>query len=391
MPIHGAEKPRVFGPDLIRATAIVLVLFCHTFPGGTMFPVIGVVRDYWGVWGVELFFLLSGYLIGGILMAELHAGRLDSVGGVFAFWRRRWFRTLPNYYFFFGLILLQARLELGHFPPNWQRFLWFGQALFTVHPGFFMAAWSLAIEEWFYLLFPLVLLLLSRLIQRRERAVLAAIAIFLLAPVIARGFLSPDLDWLSAVRESTLPRLDAITYGVLLAYLKNHCPHVWNSLASRWPLGVLAAVGLFLQACVHDILFGHISSASFFYRVFYFCLISLSLALLYPKIVGLPSPTGWWATVVRKLSLWSYSIYLSHILFLGLIMAFFRFMGWFMVPGGIGLILRDVLTWLTAIPFSAFVFHYFEKPCMDLRDQSWRSLLSRFRVGNVRSSGPVGE
>ena len=65
-----SENRRVFGPDLIRALAIVLVLFAHTMPGGTMFGVVGAVRGFIGLAGVEIFFLLSGYLIGAILMEE---------------------------------------------------------------------------------------------------------------------------------------------------------------------------------------------------------------------------------------------------------------------------------------------------------------------------------
>jgi peptidoglycan/LPS O-acetylase OafA/YrhL len=384
MHIKVSQTKRAFGPDLIRATAIVLVLSSHTFPGGVMFPIIGVARDYLGVWGVEIFFLLSGYLIGGILITDLHEGRLNSVGGVLSFWKRRWFRTLPNYYLFLCLILLLARLDRGYFPLGWKKYCWFGQALFSPHPEFFMAAWSLAIEEWFYLLFPILLLVLSKLILKRERAILAAIAVFLVVPPIVRGFLLPDMYWIRGIRMITLPRLDAITYGVFLAFLKNHHAAIWKLLIKIWPIGAIAAAGLFGHACLHTFFSGHFPSASVVYRVFYFCFISISLALLFPKVASLTSPTGWGATVIRKLSLWSYSIYLSHVFFLGLIRESFSLMGWSLHGGSLALVARDVLVWLTTIPFSAMIYKFYEKPWMDLRDQPLKTIFLRFRRGIER-------
>ncbi|HTV42772.1 MAG TPA: acyltransferase family protein [Candidatus Sulfotelmatobacter sp.] len=109
-------KERYFGPDLIRALAIVLVLLSHTVPGGTEFPALGVARYYLGLLGVEIFFVLSGFLIGGILIDELYSDRLESISGTVSFWRRRWFRTLPNYYLFLAIIILQERLSSGTFP-----------------------------------------------------------------------------------------------------------------------------------------------------------------------------------------------------------------------------------------------------------------------------------
>ncbi|MGO8837781.1 MAG: acyltransferase family protein [Limisphaerales bacterium] len=328
-----SENQRAFGPDLIRATAIVLVLLSHTFPGGTMFPIIGVVRNYWGVWGVEIFFVLSGYLIGGILITNLHDGRLNSLGGALSFWKRRWFRTLPDYYLFFVLFLLIARFDEGRFPLGWEKFLWFGQALLSTPQEFFNLAWSLSVEEWFYILFPILLLILSKLIAKREHVILAAITIFLIAPVIVRCFLPAD-SWDSGVRKVTLPRLDSITYGVCLAFLKNHRAPIWNLMIKSWPIGIIAVVGLFGHACLHTVFLGYFTSDSVIYRVFYFCFISTTIALLFPRIVSMTTPTGWWATIIRKLSLWSYSIYLSHVFFLWLIMKGFKLLDWPLYPGG---------------------------------------------------------
>ncbi|RYE13802.1 MAG: hypothetical protein EOP34_08005 [Rickettsiales bacterium] len=82
---------RSFGLDLARAIAIGLVLMSH-FGHNAL--------DALGFWGVELFFALSGFLIGQILWRNF--SQTDNWSGkqILNFWQRRWWRTLPNYYLF---------------------------------------------------------------------------------------------------------------------------------------------------------------------------------------------------------------------------------------------------------------------------------------------------
>ncbi len=91
---------RVFGLDLMRAFAIIFVVMGHGSwmldKADTDFPWIGFID------GVELFFVLSGFLIGGILIKLFQNTKSLGVKTLWNFWIRRWFRTLPNYY----LILL---------------------------------------------------------------------------------------------------------------------------------------------------------------------------------------------------------------------------------------------------------------------------------------------
>jgi len=89
-------EKRVFGLDLMRALAIIFVVIGH---GGwildkanTNFPWIRFID------GVELFFVLSGFLIGGILIKIFQNTESLNLNTIWDFWIRRWFRTLPNYY-----------------------------------------------------------------------------------------------------------------------------------------------------------------------------------------------------------------------------------------------------------------------------------------------------
>ena len=155
-----SEGGRVFGLDLLRAFAILCVVYSHgSFLLGDA-PVIP--RDLYMIPvfdGVGMFFVLSGFLIGRILLRTV--AHEDSDGRMLVrFWVWRWFRTLPNYYLV--LIVLVAvtwslSAPLVPLPDHLARYFTFMQNLAWPHPEFFGEAWSLAVEEWFYLCIPIPL------------------------------------------------------------------------------------------------------------------------------------------------------------------------------------------------------------------------------------------
>jgi peptidoglycan/LPS O-acetylase OafA/YrhL len=227
-------KPPVPGPsrlphlDGLRGIAILLVLPVHS-------P-LRKVFDY-GWIGVDLFFVLSGYLITGIL--------LDSKGrpGYFSsFYARRALRIWPLYYFVltiaFGVSpylggIFAVHVGDGSLPwfltylQNW--------GAGSRGPAGLVITWSLAIEEQFYAVWPLVVFLLSR----RTLAVLAG-AVFALSPVIRYGLLTlnvPDFP----VYTTTFARLDGLAAGALLAIVVRSARVRMQSLV-RWS-GWLAGLG----------------------------------------------------------------------------------------------------------------------------------------------------
>ena len=105
---------RAFGLDLIRSFAIFFVILCHSVY--IIYPVIpesiGNILLHYGVFGVDLFFVLSGFLIGRIFLKDLLANQTIDFK---TFWLRRWFRTLPNYYLFLGIHII---LMLFSFQDN---------------------------------------------------------------------------------------------------------------------------------------------------------------------------------------------------------------------------------------------------------------------------------
>src|SRR4051812_45813147 len=131
---------RNFGLDVVRCLAITCVLTAHsgvyTFFGLNL-----------GFVGVEIFFVLSGFLIGQILVRDFAAPADSRI--IFKFYLHRWLRTLPLY-----LLVLIVK-DLCEDGGTHLRFYFFSQRNSDL--TFFPVSWSLQIEEWFYLLLPLFL------------------------------------------------------------------------------------------------------------------------------------------------------------------------------------------------------------------------------------------
>src|SRR5436190_12704567 len=195
-PVH--TGCRVFGLDPRRAAAILMVICAHGFV--VLYSHFGDVLGFFGhggFCGVELFFVLSGFLIGQILIRT--GADLSRAGNVAFFYVRRWFRTLPLFFLFLIVNIISERLFRAHavnfrealthgfFLRNWSGF----------HMTFFPESWSLAIEEWFYLLFPAALWLGLKFTKRFGDVFLTAAFSFLAFSTIARivGATDPINTW----------------------------------------------------------------------------------------------------------------------------------------------------------------------------------------------------
>ena len=155
------RSSRILGLDILRSIAILCVIACHVVQTSAPDSCIKtLVVQSLAVYGVELFFVLSGFLIGSILIRDIHE-RGASMATLKNFWIRRWYRTLPNYYFYLLIsyfMLKPWRTGISMHPS----YLLFLQNFAWPTPQFFVVAWSLSVEEWFYLIFPLLRVLAAR-------------------------------------------------------------------------------------------------------------------------------------------------------------------------------------------------------------------------------------
>ena len=195
--------------------AILLVLIAHsTLALGAPSHIAWLQM---GGTGVDLFFVLSGWLLGGHLFKELdRTGTVD----IRRFWRRRWLRTLPAYFAVLGLTVLQ----LGFTQPGFQ--LPFEYAFFAQNYtglSIFHVSWSLCVEEHFYLL-----VAPSILLAARYRKLIAPLLVAVL--VIPAGFRFCELY--GSIKQTHV-RLDGCAMGVILAMIANYRPAVWKRLTSN--------------------------------------------------------------------------------------------------------------------------------------------------------------
>ena len=175
------NRERQPGLDLLRALAIIVVVVYHAALFGFKLP--GRV-DRFGWIGVDLFFVLSGYLIGGQLLAPLARDQRIKLG---RFFTRRTLRIMPAYFVVLAIyFLLPSWREYSEMSQPLWKFLLSVQNI-ALHGGTaFSHAWSLAVEDQFYLALPFLLLFL----YRRPRTAIIVPCLIVIGGIALRAFLA---------------------------------------------------------------------------------------------------------------------------------------------------------------------------------------------------------
>src|SRR5437667_6775758 len=175
------DRERQPGLDLLRALAIIVVVIYHAALFGFKLP--GRV-DRFGWIGVDLFFVLSGYLIGGQLLAPLAREQSIKLGRFFG---RRVLRIMPAYFVILAVyFLLPSWREYPDMAQPLWKFLLSVQNI-ALHGGTaFSHAWSLAVEDQFYLCLPFILLF----VNRWPRAAMILSCVIVVGGVLLRAFLA---------------------------------------------------------------------------------------------------------------------------------------------------------------------------------------------------------
>jgi peptidoglycan/LPS O-acetylase OafA/YrhL len=302
------------GLDLMRAIAILWVMLWHMH--FALKPGIWSRPGNYGWMGVDLFFVLSGYLIGSQLLRPYTRGSRPSIGG---FYIRRAFRVLPAYLtvllFYFAI---PAFREAPGLSPAWQ-FLTFTEnfRIDYLHDQAFSHVWSLCVEEHFYLALPLLILLLIRRPGfSKTIAVILGILCFGIAirayiyihqvQVFSRDDYGFALAYVEKIYYPTHTRLDGLLVGVTLATIKTFRPAWWQRAMSH---GYLLLVGALALCAGAMWLFA--DRLSFSASVVGFPLLSMGLGLLVSSSIAPSSPLS----RIRGFGLiaaLAYSAYLTH-------------------------------------------------------------------------------
>ena len=318
-PAAASIRPRANGLDTLRAAAIALVFMYHYQIFVSHEATFGWLSAIGWV-GVDLFFVLSGYLIANQIFAGIARGERLSAR---AFYLRRALRTLPAFWLVLACYFLFPLAMGGKTPPSLWRFLTFTQNIGLQSGTAFSHAWSLCIEEQFYLLLPPVLFVALRYGRGRAQAWM------LLSGLIAFGIVARCLLWQTYGREgggqigayypnvyyATLCRFDEFLPGVAVALLKNFHRPLWQHLMRRGQavllLGMLATAATLFGAYRYYYIDGY--GYGFFMSGFGYSLIAMAFAVL---VMAALSPASWLYRLripgAYSLAVASYSIYLSH-------------------------------------------------------------------------------
>ena len=359
---HSLEKNshnRVFGLDLMRAIAIIIVVMGHGafLLNNTQlsdFPYIPLPD------GVDLFFVLSGFLIGGILLKDMNAADTFGVRELFAFWKRRWYRTLPNYYL---ILVLNYLIVNGNFIKediskcSW-KFLFFLQNFNSPFYGFFWESWSLSVEEWFYIFSPIMLFVFLKILNAKNSFLLLCIIMILFSPlyrISIAGNSVDDFTYDIVFKKLVITRLDSIAYGLFAAWVFFYYRALWNKL--KW---ICFVIGFVLTLFLLNY---EAPNSTFFKQVFYLSLAPLAFMMLLPFLYDLKNINAWFSKSITHISKISYSMYLINLALVSEVIK-----DNFPPVNETDALLKYCLYWIIVISTSSVLYNYFEKPILRMRD-----------------------
>jgi peptidoglycan/LPS O-acetylase OafA/YrhL len=347
------KSQRNLGLDLARSIAILLVFSNHL--------ITNVLNINIGPWwylaylGVDIFFGLSGFLIGGVLIrvADGSNGFLTP-SNTFTFLTRRWLRTSPLYLVLLGLNFFACRFLLKNvYSFDWHFLLWLQN--FRHSPSnFFGESWSLCVEEWFYFTFSISLCLFTFLSRNWKltfrRKLIAFTAVYILIFTVVR---IAYCDFNRSEFKIVVFRLDSIAYGVLIAALTQ------NAIFKRFThaIGLIGGC-LLLSAAILFLL----QSRFPFVFIFYYNFAGLGIACC---IWYLKSNFSGVNRFLKKIfvlcSKVSYSIYLVNLLVIYLLLSLFH--------GSTNAIVLTLLALGSVVLVSYFTYRFIELPFLALRER----------------------
>ena len=420
------QSDRMPALDGIRAIAILLVVGLHLIMGqaGDVGEAISqydtdayfdqIVHSRIGrilargEFGVDLFFVLSGFLIGSILFKELFATKTLNLK---RFYTRRFIRLLPVYFFvlFFGYLLyalfLPAQIEGQTFWTIMANVVYVNNLL-PIEDAYMIWCWSLAIEEQFYTVCPLLLLLIFWLAKTKRARVISFISLIsillvvrafcvsyfgLSAPVPHFDFRVPEsMPYFDSIYNNPHTRANQLLIGVFAAFLYLRYGDQLKRICHTWwfqglELFSLAIMGWLLTDWIYTLYGSSYSTyladlpqwARYTYLVIFQDLFALATAVvmlgvlsgggIVNRVVGGFLSMKFWYPIAQL----SYSWYLVHIIVMHFM--FPHTSEWFYDTFGFvpGYWLNGIVVSSVALFISYLMFIFIEKPSMDIRRAEW--------------------
>ena len=295
---------RIKGLDILRGLAIIFVLFRHSELEHNL------IKDF-GWLGVDLFFVLSGFLVSGLIFKEyLRTGSSN----IKRFLIRRGFKIYPPFYIFLLVAIVIRLIERGTFyhVNHFLSEVFYMQSYFQ---RIFNHTWSLAVEEHFYIGFAIIVFIALKLkMLTNKKAVIISLIALLLTTFAMRFYVSYPHRGESFGFDQTHLRADGIIIGVLISYLYYFTGFFSWFVRHRW-LFFFVAVGLVIPGFVYK-------GAGFFMNTYGLSMVNLGfgiftlLSLLYTqkttnlllRLISHP------INLLCYIGVHSYSIYLWHLL-----------------------------------------------------------------------------
>lgn len=368
--------------DALRAIAIFLVLGRHTS-----------VAEVWtrvGWCGVDLFFVLSGFLISGLLFQEYKRFGDIRLG---TFWLRRGLKIYPAFYVYtiavaVTYVLVFSRIPGFEFPIR--PLLVDATFLSSYFQGLSSHTWSLAIEEHFYFLLPVFLLVLMKVRGRKDADPFRSIpAVFV---VIAAGSLALRMlarpadprDYFSYLFPTHL-RMDGLFCGVMIGYLFHFKPQILARV-SGWPMLI---VGTALLTPVYLFEIENWNMYSWGLTTTYLGFACILVWAVHQRVQR-GDLLSWPVAVLARIGFYSYSIYLWHWLIIYYLRAYVRYRcmstGFPFEWSGTMETLQWPLCVILSVVVGIVMAVVIEQPVLRLRDRWFPSRTQNARIGGLDSA-----
>lgn len=352
------DNKRIYGLDLLRVIAICCVVHAHGahLLNGSCFEFLtNIPLPH----GVDIFFVISGFLIGtSFISYSVKSSHVDA-SKVLSFYGRTMLRILPNYYVILLIyyLLVNGSIVNGniHEFPIW-RFITFTQNIFTPFYNFYWESWSLSVQFWFYIIFPLLLFIFSKHIDIKKIVPYICI-FFILMSVIFRiietEHVTDNFWWDVWIRKTVASRSDNIYIGVLAAWIRFYRPNFWkNNTIKCLIAGILLMVATFIIPR---------QIGSFYTNVIYLTVAPIAIALWLPFITSILSSMTAIGNVVSHFSILSYAMFLVNLMIVQIIDH--NFADIFKGIGGYGYLIY----WITVIIASYLLYIIVEKQFIKIR------------------------